>query len=111
MKTKKSILDDENTLILTGKKPLPKGFTIIGNKVFNDEHQALKVRSAINQLLTALTTPEATARSLIDEEYDKKRKEQMIALIKIESQSGFPYDVEWPEEVVYAETSQEPAAM
>jgi len=99
MKNKTAILEDEATLILSGKKPLPKGYTIIGKKIFNDELQARMVRQAVLQQLAELGTAEAAARAEIDEDYANERNERIIELQKIITQEKFPYEINWAEEI------------
>jgi len=106
MKNKTAILEDEVTLILSGKKPLPKGYTIIGKKIFNDELQARMVRQVVLQQLAELGTPEAVARAEIDEDYANERNERIIELQKIETQEKFPYEIIWSEEMKISEKSK-----
>lgn len=98
MRDPEAILDDETTLIISGRKPLLKGCSVVGNKIFNDAAQKNKVRLAMRQRLADLTNPENTARAEIDEGYAQKRKQRIREILDIPNQAGYPYEVEFPEE-------------
>jgi hypothetical protein len=95
MADKDDILEDETTLILTGQKPLPQGHTIIGEQVYNDTEQAEMIRGKVREVLAELTSPESIARAELDEEYAAGRKEKLKGLLAVETQEGFPYNVDW----------------
>jgi hypothetical protein len=96
MEDESAILEDEATRIITGEIPLPEGKTIRGENVCDDATEAANVRRAVNDRLAPLLTPTAIARAEVDETYAAERKAKMLALLAIEEQPGFPYDIDWP---------------
>jgi len=95
MQNPEAILEDETTLILTGQKPLPEGYTIIGERIYNDAEQAALMQTKAQEALAKLTAPEAIARAELDEEYASERREKMRGLLAVDQQPGYPYNVDW----------------
>jgi len=50
----------------------------------------------LQRRLAELQTPEALAQAEIDEEFAAKRKKQLVALLAVKQQAGWPIDVKWP---------------
>ena len=96
MLDKNTVQEDNTTLILSGQKPLPEGYTIIGNQIVNDQLQERQAKEAVRRQLASMQTPENLARAEIDAEYAAERKETMRELLEVETQEGFPHEIEWP---------------
>jgi hypothetical protein len=95
-----SILPIEVELIISGAKELPPGKTLIDMTLYDDEEQKAAMRGAVNRRLAELTMPEITARAEIDPDFKALRAENMRELLAVEKQPGFPYGIEWPEQIV-----------
>jgi hypothetical protein len=94
------ILPTEAELIISGAKELPPGKTLIGTTLYDDEQQKAAMKAAANRRLAELVTPEITARAEIDQDFKALRADNMRELLAVEKQSGFPYDIKWPEQIV-----------
>ena len=46
--------------------------------------------------LADLQTPEITAREKVDENFAAENKAKLIALLAVENQKGWPFEVKWP---------------
>jgi hypothetical protein len=100
MEDVENIMPSEVELILSGEKELPPGKTIIDMTIYDDEERISAVTRLANSRLAELTSPFAIAKAELDPEYKQIRLETLKALMEISKQPGYPYNVEWPEELL-----------
>jgi hypothetical protein len=101
--------------IIAGLDEPEPGFKVEGGKIVamslseklgaglvsQEEYAAAKAGEAAAELdrrLALLNTEEAKAMAEVDPEYAAARKVEMLALIAVKKQPGWPLDVEWPGE-------------
>jgi hypothetical protein len=57
-----------------------------------------EAEAELNRRLAPLNTEEAKATAEVDPEYASGRKAKLLALLGVKQQTGWPLNVEWPEE-------------
>ena len=62
------------------------------------ERMSLDSEAELERRLAILQTPKALAQTEVDEEYAAKRKKQLVVLLAVRKQSGWPCEVDWPAE-------------
>ena len=101
-------------LIEAGFEQIPEGMRLEGDRLISmttperyeagqitrEAYNNYKEQLNINELdrrIEMLQTPKMNAKAEVDEEFAAERKNKLKALLAVEQQEGWPYEVIWPE--------------